>query len=236
MARRVCALVAAAGQGTRLGAALPKAYVELAGKTLVERSVRAMLDSGVVDDIAVVVSPSMEGHARSIFEGAGLAKQVRFVHGSAERADSVWEGLKSIPDDEGIVLVHDAARALTPPEMIARVVNAVQDGASGVIPVLPVADTIKRVDGIQVVDTPDRATLRAVQTPQAFDLATLRAANEKYFASQNRSFTATDDASLMEWFGEKVNTVEGDFMAFKITTPIDMTLANALLAQTNTAL
>lgn len=231
MARRVSALVAAAGQGTRLGAALPKAFVELAGKTLVERSVRAMLDSGVVDDVAIVVSPSMEGHARAIFEKAELAESVRFVHGSVERADSVWEGLKSIPNDEGIVLVHDAARALTPPDMIARVVGAVQAGAPGVIPVLPVADTIKRVDGIQVIDTPDRSTLRAVQTPQAFDLATLRAANEKYFASSTRSFVATDDASLMEWFGQPVTTVEGDGMAFKITTPIDLTLANAIIAQ-----
>lgn len=231
MARRVSALVAAAGQGTRLGATLPKAYVELAGKTLVERSVRAMLDSGVVDDIAIVVSPSMEDHARVIFEKAELTDSVRFVHGSVERADSVWEGLKSIPDEDGIVLVHDAARALTPPDMIARVVGAVQAGAPGVIPVLPVADTIKRVDGIQVIDTPDRATLRAVQTPQAFDLATLRAANEKYFASSTRTFVATDDASLMEWFGQPVTTVEGDGMAFKITTPIDLTLANAIIAQ-----
>lgn len=231
MARRVSALVAAAGQGTRLGAALPKAYVELAGKTLVERSVRAMLDSGMVDDIAIVVSPSMEDHARAIFEKAELADRVRFVHGSVERAGSVWEGLKSIPNDEGIVLVHDAARALTPPDMIARVVGAVHAGALGVIPVLPVADTIKRVEGTQVIDTPDRSTLRAVQTPQAFDLATLRSANEKYFASSTRSFVATDDASLMEWFGQPVTTVEGDSRAFKITTPIDLTLANAIIAQ-----
>lgn len=231
MARRVSALVAAAGQGTRLGAALPKAYVELAGKTLVERSVRAMLDSGVVDDIAIVVSPSMEDYARAIFEKAGLAESVRFVHGSVERADSVWEGLKSIPEEDGIVLVHDAARALTPPDMIARVVGAVQAGTPAAIPVLAVADTIKRVEGTQVIDTPDRATLRTVQTPQAFDLATLRAANEKYFASSTRTFVATDDASLMEWFGQPVTTVEGDGMAFKITNPIDLTLANAIIAQ-----
>ena len=230
MARRVSALVAAAGQGTRLGAALPKAFVELQGQTLVERSVRAMLDSQAVDDIAVVVAADREDHARSIFEAAGLAAQVRFVHGSQERADSVWAGLQSIADEDGIVLVHDAARALTPPAMIARVVDAVRAGAPAVIPVLPVADTIKRINGTQVIDTPDRATLRAVQTPQAFDLATLRSANEQYFASQERTFIATDDASLMEWFGQPVVTVDGDAMAFKITTPIDLTLANALLA------
>lgn len=229
MTRRVSALVAAAGQGTRLGAALPKAYVELAGQTLLERSARAMLDSGVVDDIAVIISPAMEDHARSIFDQAGLADSVRFVHGSVERADSVWEGLKSIADSDGVVLVHDAARALTPPAMIARVVEAVRNGAPAAIPVLPVSDTIKRVEGQVVLDTPDRSTLRAVQTPQAFDLAVLRAANEKYFGASQRSFVATDDASLMEWFGQSVATVDGDVMAFKITTPLDLTLANALV-------
>src|SRR5699024_2323565 len=152
------------------------------------------------------------------------------VHGSQERADSVWAGLQSIADDDGIVLVHDAARALTPPALIARVVDAARAGAPAAIPVLPVAATITRINGTQVIDTPDRATLRAVQTPQAFDLATLRAANERYFASQERTFIATDDASLMEWFGQSVVTVDGDAMAFKITTPIDLTLANALLA------
>src|SRR5699024_916975 len=85
-----------------------------------------MLDSQAVDDIAVVVAADREDHARSIFEAAGLAGQVRFVHGSQERADSVWAGLQSIADDDGIVLVHDAARALTPPAMIARVVDAVR--------------------------------------------------------------------------------------------------------------
>lgn len=229
MVSRVSALVAAAGQGTRLGAALPKAYVQLQGHSLVERSVRAMLDSGVVDDVAVIVAASMEYHAREIFTQAGLIERVRFVHGSDERADSVWAGLQSIPHDEGIVLVHDAARALTPPAMIARVVKAAQAGAKAVIPVVPVADTIKRVSHTVVVDTPDRSALRAVQTPQAFDLATLRAANEKYFSSQTRSFITTDDASLMEWYGQQVTTVEGDPMAFKITTPLDLTLANALL-------
>src|SRR5690625_7198206 len=104
-----------------------------------------MLDSGVVDDVAVIVAASMEDHAREIFTRAGLIERVRFVHGSDERADSVWAGLQSIPDDEGIVLVHGAARALTPPAMIARVVKTAQAGEKAVIQVVTVADTIKRV-------------------------------------------------------------------------------------------
>ncbi len=113
--------------------------------------------------------------------------------------------------------------------MVARIVDRVAAGASAVIPVLPVADTIKEVDGDTVLATPDRSRLRAVQTPQGFDLATLIRANEAYFAS-SQDFIATDDASLMEWFGVTVVTVPGDAMAFKITTPLDLTLARAVLA------
>ncbi|WP_235840616.1 2-C-methyl-D-erythritol 4-phosphate cytidylyltransferase [Corynebacterium liangguodongii] len=218
--RRVVALVAAAGRGTRLGAAVPKAFVPLRGRALVERSVAALENSQIVDEIVVVVDPTMEPLARSVLRG----HRVRFVPGGAERADSIWAGLQSIAADDAVVVVHDAARALTPPGMIARVVRAVLDGAAAVVPVVPVADTIKTVRGDTVTGTPDRACLRAVQTPQGFDLRTLRAANEAYFSGAP-GFTATDDASLAEWFGVEVKTVQGDPMAFKITTPIDLRLA-----------
>ena len=225
----VVALVAAAGRGTRLGADIPKAYVQLRGRSLLERSVTAMETSEIVDHIGVIVSPDMEPLARKLLRG----HDVQFIHGAGERADSVWEGLKALSLVDATVLIHDAARALTPPGMIARVARAVLDGSPAVVPVLPVADTIKRVtdDGATVLNTPDRATLRAVQTPQGFDLATLRAANEKYFAqvgSAAAGFTATDDASFMEWFGVPVTTVQGDPMAFKITTPIDLVLAERI--------
>nr|VDG64067.1 2-C-methyl-D-erythritol 4-phosphate cytidylyltransferase [Streptococcus thermophilus] len=232
--RRVVALVAAAGRGTRLGADIPKAYVPLRGRTLVERSVAAMETSEIVDHIGVIVSPDMEPLARRLLRG----HDVQFIHGAGERADSVWEGIKAISLIDGLatsaVLIHDAARALTPPGMIARVAMEVLAGAPAVIPVLPVADTIKRVDAAgTVVDTPDRSTLRAVQTPQGFDLETLRAANEAYFGEGTASagaagFVPTDDASLMEWFGVPVTTVQGDPMAFKITTPIDLVLAKRI--------
>ncbi|MCQ9346391.1 2-C-methyl-D-erythritol 4-phosphate cytidylyltransferase [Corynebacterium phoceense] len=241
MSRRVIALVAAAGQGTRLGAPIPKAYVELDGVPLLARSVRLLLDSGRVDEVIVLVSPDMEDTAARVLADAQLADApVRLVHGGGERADSVWAGLRAAAADaasasadasheDAIVLVHDAARALTPPDMVARIVDRVAAGASAVIPVLPVADTIKEIDGDTVLATPDRSRLRAVQTPQGFDLATLIRANEAYFAS-SQDFIATDDASLMEWFGDTVVTVPGDAMAFKITTPLDLTLARAVLA------
>lgn len=235
----VIALLAAAGRGTRLGGPIPKAFVTLRERSLVERSLQAMLTSQSVDEIIILVSPDMEDYARELLNKRGLLDspegvKVRLVHGGGERADSVWAGLKAIKlDDEtpdAIVLIHDSARALTPPGLIARVVHKVSEGAKAVIPVLPVADTIKRVDeqGKLVVETPNRAELRAVQTPQGFLLSELIAANEKYFADPNPGFIPTDDASLMEWYGVDVECVQGDPMAFKVTTPIDMMLAQRI--------
>ena len=237
---RVIALIAAAGQGTRLGAEVPKAYVELRGRTLLERSVRALLASGVVDEVIVLVSPDMEPEAARIIgriDTAGAkdttnAAPIRLVHGGSERADSVWAGLQAIPDDDAVVLIHDAARALTPAAMVRGVAKRVLEGAPAAVPVVPVADTIKEVAADAVVSTPDRSRLRAVQTPQAFRLSALRQANLDYWAEQPE-FTATDDASLMEWHGERVATVPGDTLAFKITTPIDLTLAHALTEETH---
>lgn len=223
MGREVVAVVAAAGQGTRLGADVPKAYVELRGRTLVERSVAAMEAAGI-GRVVVVVSPPMEPEARRILAG----HDVQFVHGGAERADSILAALEAISLDDGCVLVHDAARALTPPAMTERVVGAVLGGAEAVVPVVPVADTVKRVSGSDIEETLDRSVLRAAQTPQGFDLRLLREANERYFSTAP-DFVATDDASLMEWFGVPVVAVEGDPLAFKITTPLDLRLAEAVV-------
>lgn len=224
MEMRVFALVAAAGKGTRLGADLPKAYVPLRGRTLVERTVTAIETAEVADEVIVIVHPDMEAYARRTLRG----HDVTFVHGGAERFDSVAQGLKAIPDADGVVLIHDAARALTPPGLFARVTRAVLEGNEAVIPTVPVADTIKVVENHAVIDTPDRSTLRAVQTPQGFNLAALRAANEAFFAEP---FDATDDASIMEHAGHTVLTVAGDPMAFKITTPIDLLLAEHIAGE-----
>lgn len=239
----VIALIAAAGQGTRLGAEVPKAFVMLRGRSLVERSIVAMVTSGVVDRIIVLLSADMIAFARDLFTRRGLIDEhgccqgvpVELVCGGGERADSVWQGLKAIGtyDDDSVVLIHDAARALTPPGLIARVARAVAKGHNAVIPVLPVADTIKEVVAEEgstfVSSTPPRASLRAVQTPQGFNLTELYAANLAYFSQATPNFIATDDASLMEWHGHRVCCVKGDPMAFKVTTPIDMTLAEHIV-------
>ena len=271
----VIAIIAAAGQGTRLRADKPKAFVELAGISLLERSIKAMHAAELVDEIIVVAAPDMLDEAAEVisrceaadatrvaatgFNGAAEATEangahegrtIRLVPGRGERVDSVMAGLEAISVEPGvdpIVLVHDAARALTPASMIDRVARAVADGASGVVPVLPVVDTIKTVmetagrdegrSQVQITKTVDRSNVRAAQTPQGFRYSALFSANEMYYASAHadaeagtRSFVPTDDASLLEWQGVPVVCVDGDELAFKITTRKDLLLAQAFLA------
>lgn len=217
----VIAVVPAAGSGTRLGLGTPKAFVRLAGRSLLERAVDGLIASGTVDQIVVAVPVSLVDPARALLPG------VTVVIGGAERTDSVRSGMAAArADADDLVLVHDAARPLTPPAMIVRVVAALAEGAEAVIPVLPVTDTIKRVDRAgRVRGTVDRDSLRAVQTPQGFRVAVLRAA---YGAADG---AATDDAGLVERLGIEVRTVPGDPAAMKITTAFDLRLAAALLEE-----
>ncbi|SDC66062.1 2-C-methyl-D-erythritol 4-phosphate cytidylyltransferase [Rhodococcus tukisamuensis] len=214
---RVVALVPAAGQGVRLGAGMPKAFVTLGGETLLRLAVDGLLASGVVDRVVVIVPADRVPEVRG-----ELPDGVDVVAGGAERTDSVRAGIAAAPDAD-LLLVHDAARALTPPELIARVVAALRAGRSAVVPVVPVADTVKTVDPLGVVTgTPERSELRAVQTPQGFSADLLRRA---YAAAES---VATDDAGLVERIGGPVHTVAGDPLAFKITTALDLALARAL--------
>ncbi|MGI1848167.1 2-C-methyl-D-erythritol 4-phosphate cytidylyltransferase [Rhodococcus sp. SJ] len=214
----VVGIIPAAGRGVRLGESLPKAFVELDGRTMLDRAVEAMLTSAVVDRVVVVVPPDL---VTSV--AATAPPQVQVVAGGAERTDSVRAGLAAA-EDAAHVLVHDAARALTPPELFTRIVAELRGGRRAVIPVLPVADTVKSVDGAgRVTGTPDRSALRAVQTPQGFAADLLRRANAG-------AGDATDDAGLVERLGESVYTVPGEPLAFKITTPLDLVLARAVLA------
>ncbi|WP_082775996.1 2-C-methyl-D-erythritol 4-phosphate cytidylyltransferase [Tsukamurella pulmonis] len=216
----VVALVPAAGQGTRLGLDVPKAFVTLKDRSLLERAVDGLFATGVVDEVVVMVPSDMVDGARA------LVPRARVVVGGAERTDSVRAGLAAAGDAE-LVLVHDAARPMTPPAMIVRVVDALRAGASAVIPVLPVADTVKRVDADgAVLATVDRADLRAVQTPQGFTAASLRTA---YDAAPGE--LATDDAGLVERAGGTVVTVAGDPLAMKITTAFDLRVAQALIEE-----
>ncbi|MGI6795267.1 2-C-methyl-D-erythritol 4-phosphate cytidylyltransferase [Gordonia sihwensis] len=214
----VAALIPAAGRGTRLGETVPKAFVELDGVTLLELSASAARRSGVVDVIVVAAPPELLDRA------AALVPDAVVVPGGAERSDSVRAGLAAVPDAE-LILVHDAARALTPPALFASVVTALRGGADAVVPGIAVADTLKRVDVHGLVrETPDRSELRAVQTPQGFTAQVLRRAHDA-------QADATDDAGLVEALGVPVRVIPGDAMAFKVTTQFDLALARLITAQ-----
>jgi len=202
--------------GVRLGAGVPKALVRIGGRTLVEHAVDRAGNAGL---IVVVVAPTTH-----LTEFQTLLPGVTVVPGGAERTDSVAAGLAALPPEVDIVLVHDAARALAPPSLFDAVADAVAAGADGVVPGLSVSDTIKQVgDDGRVVATPDRSTLRAVQTPQGFRRAALEAAHA-------RGGAATDDAMLIERCGGTVQVIDGDPLALKITLPPDIAAAERLLA------
>ena len=229
---RTAALVPAAGRGERLGPGAPKALREIGGEPILLHAVRGLLASGRVDLVVVAAPPTDEGVAevRRMLAGLDGRGRVIAVPGGATRQQSVALALAATPADYEIVLVHDAARALTPPETIASVVEAVLSGLPAVIPVLPVADTIKSAvvdaEGRTTVGrTVDRGGLRAVQTPQGFQRAVLARAHAA------AGHDATDDAGLVESLGESVGMIPGHVEAFKVTTPFDLILAEAVLAR-----
>ena len=264
MSTHAVAVLTAAGSGTRLGADGPKALVEVGGQSLLRRAAQGLVDSGVVNHI--VVTAPIDSLARFAAQVSGLhgalqgeadglapapsdslpdgvsepACTIEVVAGApVSRQASVARGLeaalRAVPDAD-VVLVHDAARALTPPEVVVRVVGAVRGGACAVIPALPVADTVKEVELAPagspelVVGTPDRSRLRAVQTPQGFETAVLVAAHHVGSRrAQDEDLAASDDASLVEALGRPVTVVAGDPLAFKVTTPRDLALARTLL-------
>jgi 2-C-methyl-D-erythritol 4-phosphate cytidylyltransferase len=221
------AVVPAAGSGERLAAGVPKAFFHLDGRTLVERAVSGLLESGVVDRVVVAVPPDRTDQAKLI-----LGHEATIVAGGENRRESVSRALAALADEEqpSFVLVHDAARALTPPGLVVRVVEALRAGHSAVVPALPLSDTVKAVDANGVVlGTPERAGLRAVQTPQGFATELLLRAYQR--AADLTAAEFTDDASLVEQLGGQVQVVDGDPLAFKITTRLDILLAEMIVKQ-----
>lgn len=235
---RVAVIVPAAGRGERLGPGAPKALRELGGVPLLVHAVRSLLAARSVDLVCVAAPPSAEGVAevRALLDdesgkdtgkNSGSGKDILVTAGGASRQGSVASALAILPADCTVVLVHDAARALAPVELIESVVAAVRSGRSAVVPVLPVADTVKRVDGDLVTATIDRSLLRVVQTPQGFTRPVL----EQAHANADPTAPATDDAGLVEALGLPVHTVPGHPAAFKVTTPFDLLVAEAVLAR-----
>jgi 2-C-methyl-D-erythritol 4-phosphate cytidylyltransferase len=217
----VWAVLAAAGSGERLGGDRPKAFVRLGEQPLLAESLARLDASQWIDAIVVAAPPEWEEPAILLAEELGCGKVSTCVTGGATRTDSVRLGLAEVPADAAVVVVHDAARPLLEDAVVERVVTALGEGWDGAVPVLPLADTIKRVEGDCVVETLPRDDLRAVQTPQAFVAGVLRAALT--------GSDWTDCAAAVEAAGGRVKVVEGDPQLIKITDAVDLERVAALL-------
>jgi 2-C-methyl-D-erythritol 4-phosphate cytidylyltransferase len=227
------AIVPAAGRGDRLGAGAPKALRHLAGAPLLAHAVRGLAAASCVRLVVVAAPPTDAPAVRDLLAHHVPGVDTVVVPGGVSRTASVAAALAALPPQADVVLVHDAARPLTPPALIDAVEAAVREGADAVVPGLPVPDTIKMVDEAgSVLGTPPRAALRAVQTPQGFRRYVL---DRAYAQVAESAEEATDDAGLVERLGVQVRVIPGDAAAFKITRPLDLTLAEVLCARSISA-
>jgi 2-C-methyl-D-erythritol 4-phosphate cytidylyltransferase len=225
----VWAVIVAAGRGDRLGADRPKAFARLGGRPLLGESIERLDDSDWVDSIVVAAPSGWEEPAILLAEEVGAGKVVACVAGGAERVDSVRAGLAEVAEDAAVVLVHDAARPLLSEAVLERVLAPLAEGWEGVVPALPVADTLKRVEGERVLETVPRDDLVAVQTPQAFLADALRAALGR------PGDVHTDCAAYVEAAGGRVRTVQGDRRLLKVTDEADLEQVEAWLAEERAA-
>ena len=219
------AIVAAGGDGSRLGADRPKAFIGLGGRPLLAHSIDLLEDHPAVDRIVLVVPAEWEEPATLLSDELAAGKVVAAVPGGETRALSVAAGLDVVADDAEAILVHDAARPFATAELIDRLLEALATHA-GAVPAVAVTDTVKRVEGGRVAETLDRSELRAVQTPQAFRAEALRRA---YAAPAGALRDATDCASLVEAAGLEVAVVPGEGGNMKITSPEDLARAEERL-------
>ncbi|NUT71919.1 2-C-methyl-D-erythritol 4-phosphate cytidylyltransferase [Pseudarthrobacter sp. C4D7] len=237
-------IVVAAGSGQRLGYGMPKAAVPLGGEPILMHALRGIVASGVASQVCVALPAGDDGLRRmcddfrdELGDGGPL---LSVVDGGSTRSGSVRAGIAALMEGTEAVLVHDAARALTPESVFHRVSDSLAAGADAVIPVLPVVDTIKTVAATTgdntalapevVTGTARREELRAVQTPQGFRAATLlRAHQAAQELDPEQAAAVTDDAMLVEMLGTPVHAVRGSTQSLKITTPLDLIFAEGLL-------
>lgn len=222
----VAAVMPSAGVGQRLGSATPKALQLIGDTAMLVHSV-LQLDAAGIAELVVVAAPSdYLAQVRQLVADPRISMPVIVLAGGASRGESVRAALAELPQSAEVVVIHDAARPFAPPALFTAVVRAVIAGADAAVPALALADTVKLVDSSsRVVKTLPRRDLRAAQTPQAFRLSALLRAHER------REGEATDDAELVEALGGLVVTVPGHPEAFKVTAPLDLVLAEALLAR-----
>lgn len=220
------AVIVAAGSARRMGG-VDKVMAELGGEPLIVRTVRAFQETAVIGEIVIVTRPDLIVPISDLCQRAGLHKVRLVVAGGETRQASVSQGLGSLTKGTQLAAIADGARPLVTPRLIDRAVRAANTfGAAA--PALPVKDTVKETAEGFVVRTPDRETLRAIQTPQVFDFDLLRGALEK--AARDK-VQLTDDCSAVERMGMKVKLVEGEERNFKVTTPQDLLLARAMVQE-----
>ena len=219
----VWAVLVAAGRGDRLGLDRPKAFAALGGRPLLAESLERLEASAWIEAIVVVAPPEWEEPAILLAEELGCGKVTASATGGETRAESVRLGVAEVPEEAEILLVHDAARPLLGEEVIERVLAPFSEGWDGVVPGLPLADTVKRVRGDQVVETLPRRELVAVQTPQAFVASVLREALAGELGD------AGDCAALVEARGGRVRVVPGDRRLLKVTDAADLELVESWL-------
>ena len=219
----VWAVLAAAGRGERLGSDRPKAFARLGGRPLLAESLERLENSGWIDAIVIAAPPEWEESSILVAEEIAATKVSSCVAGGDSRSESVRLALEEVPADAAVVLVHDAARPLLPEAVIERVLAPLSEGWDGAVPAVPLADTVKRVEGERVVETLRRDDLVAVQTPQAFLADVLRRAVGGDVSA------ATDCASLVEAQGGRVKVVEGDLRLRKVTDVGDLALVETWL-------
>lgn len=233
---RTAAVIPAAGRGVRLGPGAPKALRALGGTPMLIHAVRAMAASRAVSLVVVVAPADGAQQVKNLLNEHALPERTDYVvvPGGDTRQESVRLGLRALPDEITTVLVHDAARPLVPVDVVDGVIEAVRAGAPAVVPALPLADTVKQVEPRgqgepePVVSTPERSALRAVQTPQGFDRTTLQLAHDTV---AHVGDGATDCAGMVERLGSPVVVVPGHEEGFKVTRPLDLVLAEAVLAR-----
>ena len=219
---RATAVVLAAGSGRRMGSDEPKAFLSIGGHPLVAVAAAAAAASEAIGSLLVTVPSGMEDRTRELL--ADIDVPVRFVTGGSSRHESVALALAALPEGVSVVVCHDAARPFAPPDLFSEVVDALDEHVDGVIPVVPVADTVKRVLSGRIVGTESREGLALAQTPQAFRLEALLEAHER---AREASVSFTDDSGVLEWAGYRVAAVQGDPRNFKITTLLDLARAQA---------
>ncbi|HEX7254665.1 MAG TPA: 2-C-methyl-D-erythritol 4-phosphate cytidylyltransferase [Gaiellaceae bacterium] len=219
----VWAVIVAAGRGERLGLDRPKAFANLRDRPLLAESLERLEESDWIDSIVVAAPPDWEEPVILLAEELGCGKVVEAVTGGETRAASVRAALDKVPEDAAVVLVHDGARPLIPEDVVERVLTALNEGWDGAVPVLPLPDTVKRLEGDQVVETVDRAGLALVQTPQAFVATALRDAVAA-------GGDATDCSALVEARGGRVKAVPGDPRLIKVTERADLDAVERFLA------